>query len=363
MSGPVLDFTSALYLGLRHSSGSLRAWDQLTLGKPAAMEAPPGAADVASGLAALIGCRRAVLAPSTLHLFWDLFGILGDAGARLFLDAGAYPIAKWGVERAAARGTPVRTVPRHDPRALAALLASGAGGRGLPVFIADGYCPACGRRAPVREFLECLKPYGGLLVLDDTQAFGILGESPRAAAPYGSGGGGSLRFHGAPDAGVLIVSSMAKGFGVPVAVLAGGERMISQFEERSATRVHCSPPSVAVIRAAAHALAVNRRCGDALRLRLAGLVSRFRRGLARAALAASGGLFPIQTLRTPPDFDVIGFHERLRAANINAVLHRDRRGAGSRISFIVTARHTAGAIDRALQVVGRLAREMNHAHA
>ena len=360
MTEEALDFTSALYLGLRHASRSLEPWDQLTLGKPAAMEAPPGAAEAGAELAVLMGCRRAILAPSTLHLFWDLFGMLGDAGAGVFLDACAYPIARWGVERAAARGAPVRAVPRHDARALGALLDGGAAGRRLPVFVTDGYCPACGCTAPVAELLECLRPHGGLLVLDDTQAMGILGESPGPGAPYGRGGGGSLRFHRVRDGRILVVSSMAKAFGVPVAVLAGSEEMISQFEERSATRVHCSPPSVAVIRAVAHALAVNRSRGDALRLRLAALVSRLRGGWARLGMAASGGLFPIQTLRAGAGFDAIRFHQRLRAENVNAALHRDR-GSGARISFLVTARHTAAAIDRTLRVFAELVRERAYA--
>jgi 8-amino-7-oxononanoate synthase len=33
----LLDFTSALYLGLRHESRSLAAWRQLTTGGPAAL--------------------------------------------------------------------------------------------------------------------------------------------------------------------------------------------------------------------------------------------------------------------------------------------------------------------------------------
>jgi 8-amino-7-oxononanoate synthase len=199
-----------------------------------------------------------------------------------------------------------------------------------------------------------------LLVLDDTQALGILGEKPGPAAPYGSGGGGSLRFHGVRDARVLTVSSMAKAFGVPVAVLAGSNPVIALFEERSATRVHCSPPSVAMTRAAAHALAVNRRDGDSLRLHLAGLVARFRRGLAQFGMTAAGGLFPIQTLRTQ-ELDVMRFHERLQAANVNAVLHRRRNGSRASISFLLTARHTATVVDGALQAIGRIAREMSRA--
>jgi 8-amino-7-oxononanoate synthase len=93
---PVLDFTSALYLGLHHPKASLRPWEQLTTGRPAALEEPPGARAVAHKLAALVGCEGAVLVPSTLHLFWDLFGMLAHARVIIYMDAGAYPIAGWG---------------------------------------------------------------------------------------------------------------------------------------------------------------------------------------------------------------------------------------------------------------------------
>ena len=68
----MLDFTSALYLGLRHPSPSLRPWPGLTTGKPAALQPAPGSAAIAGEFAALVGCERATPAASTLHLFWDL---------------------------------------------------------------------------------------------------------------------------------------------------------------------------------------------------------------------------------------------------------------------------------------------------
>ena len=71
----MLDFTSALYLGLRHPLGSSRPWAALSLGRPAALQPPPGAGALARELAALQGCEAATLLPSTLHLFWDLFGL------------------------------------------------------------------------------------------------------------------------------------------------------------------------------------------------------------------------------------------------------------------------------------------------
>jgi len=77
----VTDFTSALYLGIEHGSRHLAAWDRLTLGKPAALEPPPGAAGVEQDLAALVGCERALLGASTLHLFHDLVPIVCRPGS------------------------------------------------------------------------------------------------------------------------------------------------------------------------------------------------------------------------------------------------------------------------------------------
>jgi len=131
----VLDFTSALYLGLEHGSRSLPPWERLTLGKPAALEAPPGAGGVEKDLAELVGCERALLAPSTLHLFWDLFAILAARDVNIFLDAGTYPIARWGVERAAARGVAVRTFRQHDVRSLHAAVETADSRR--PVIVTE----------------------------------------------------------------------------------------------------------------------------------------------------------------------------------------------------------------------------------
>ncbi|HXH01992.1 MAG TPA: aminotransferase class I/II-fold pyridoxal phosphate-dependent enzyme [Candidatus Competibacteraceae bacterium] len=342
----MLDFTSALYLGLQHPSRALRPWSQLTLGKPAALAAPASQGRVAEALAELQGCERATLGPSTLHLFWDLFGMLANRGA-IYMDAGVYPIARWGVERAAARGVPVRQFSHYDPQALEQRLKQDASGRLRPVVIADGFCPGCGKPAPIAAYLESARALGGCLVLDDTQALGLFGHSPGPDAPYGRGGGGSLCWGKIAGPEVLVVSSLAKGLGVPVAVLAGAKTTVDWFERRSKTRMHCSPPSIVAIHAAEHALAVNRKCGDALRLRLAQLVSRFRKRLARQGLSTIGGLFPVQTLAPLPNLDAGLLHQRLYQLGIRTVLHRARNGHGPRISFLITALHGPDDIDRA----------------
>jgi len=339
---PTLDFTSSLYLGAEHTWQSLTQWERLTLGKPAALESVPGTQQVEQELAALTGCERVLLAPSTLHLFWDLFGFLARRGMSIFVDAGSYPIVQWGVERAAGCGAPVRVFPQHDHRELRFLLKNSAG---KPVVVADGYSPLRGSSAPVAAYLECVKPAGGLVVIDDTQALGIFGHSQAREQPYGKAGGGSLCRAGVRDGRMVLVSSMAKAFGAPVAMLGGSEAVTRAFELESATRMHCSPPSAAVVAAASHALVINRRYGDALRRQLAQRVAQFRLRLRDLNVIATGGLFPVQSLRMPEKIDLVALHKALFARGLQTVLHESTNDANLRISFIITTKHSAGDID------------------
>jgi 8-amino-7-oxononanoate synthase len=347
---PVLDFTSALYLGLRHPSPSLDSWSGLTTGKPAALEPPPGSAAIAGRFAAMVGCECATSVASTLHLFWDLFGMFARDRVSIYMDQGTYAIARWGVERAAARGVPVRQFPHHDAATLQALIEQDRHAGRRPIVVADGFCPTCGEPAPVVAFVQCVARYGGHVVLDDTQALGVLGKQDGASC--GRGGGGSLQWQGIKSPAVIVGSSLAKGFGVPMAVLAGSASMIRSFEEQSETRVHCSPPSQAALRAAEHAFAVNRTHGDRLRRHLAQLVRRFRAGLRALGLAADGGLFPVQTLK-PAGVAAETLYSRLLHLGIRTIVIRRCREIGTHVAFLITALHRPSDIDQAVEAIGR----------
>lgn len=347
----MLSFTSALYLGMRHASPSLRAWSRLTTGFPSVLGTPTRAVRVAQGLAKLQGCERGLLAPSTLHLFWDLFGILSRDDVIIYMDAGAYPIARWGVERAAGLGVTVRSFPHHDPDALCHLLRRDAHRRTRPLVVTDGWCPRCGKPAPVADYLVHTRRFGGQLLMDDTQALGILGDAPGPDTPYGTGGGGLLRWFDVGGRDVLAISSLAKGFGVPVAVLAGSSATVRRFEAQSDTRIHCSPPSAAVVHAAEHALTLNRQREGALRRRLAELVQRFRSRLARNGFSARGGIFPVQALMPLGGVDTRTLHKRLFGLGVRTVLHPGRNGHKPGISFLITTRHTPHEIDYAVDAL------------
>jgi 8-amino-7-oxononanoate synthase len=351
MPSAEVDFTSALYLGMEHPSRGLPGWDQLTLGKPAALESTPGGAQTEEGLARLIGCERASMASSTLHLFWDLFTVLARRDVNIFLDEDSYPILRWGVERAACSGTTVRGFRKHDPNALWSEIKSAE--PKPAIVVADGFCPGCGRAAPLAEYLECAERRDGVVVIDDTQALGIYGQA-FAGRPYGTGGGGSMRYASLNSGRIIVGASLAKAFGAPAAVLAGTTSTISNFERWSATRVHCSPTSLAAIAAVDSALRINAECGDELRLRLARLVARLRHGLRQLGLIAVPGLFPVQPLRLPEFVDAATLHHALQSRGVMTVLHSPGKGKEGRISFVVNIRHAFNQIDRALACLTEL---------
>jgi 8-amino-7-oxononanoate synthase len=346
----VIDLTSSLYLGLRHDSRSVPGWQRLTTGVPAALAQASAAGTLAQGLAALIGTEAATLAPSTLHAFWDLFA--GLDAREIHVDAGTYPIAWWGAERAQCRGAVVRPFRHHDPAALRQAVADQGRGRNPqdgrhPVVLTDGFCPGCGRVAPIESYLAIVAPVGGLVVVDDSQALGILG-TPAPGHPFGRGGGGAARWLRLSSPGLLVVASLAKGFGVPITTVAGSNAAIRQYMATSETRVHCSPPSNAHLHSAIAAMGINTARGDALRRRLAELISQFRSML---GVPLTPGLFPVQSTGADTGLDLGLLHLRLAELGIKTVLNWPRCRQGKALTFIITAAHQKADITQAAQAV------------
>lgn len=344
-----------------HSSHELSPWRQFSTGRPAALEPGQEARRIAQELAGLQNCEAGVVGPSTFHLFWDLFTVLirWEKKIVLYVDRGLYPIGWWGVERVKAQGISVYLFREHDASALRKLLRSTLTPRGRPVVVTDGLRPGRWGPAPLRTYVNLVRAYGGYLVLDDTQAQGVLGRNPAPSSPYGFGGGGSLPWHDIEGPDIVTVSSLAKGFGVPMAILGGSLDMIKRFEAHSDTLVHCSPPSIAVLHAALHALFLNRIEGEERRQGLWDRVKYFRQGLNGAGLFTTGGPFPVQSLAGICGYAAHTLHQGLLTQGIRTVLHRGAGPEGPRLSFLITARHRLSELDRAVDALIRGIQALN----
>jgi len=342
----VLDFTSSLYLGLAHEHAALRPWSHMTTGTPAALRKLPGSGAVAADLARVSQTEAAVLTPSTLHAFHDLFLLWSGRSHALYLDSGVYEIAKWGAAMAASRGMPVRQFRHHDPDSLCRALQKDRACRRVPVVVTDGYCPGCGSAAPLAAYAGNTQMAGGWLVIDDTQAFGVLGRTPSSRNPFGAGGGGTPAWLDFRHPRLVIAASLAKGFGVPLAFVAGARKLIERYERTSETRSHCSPVAAPALHAAENAIAFNHHAGDRARAGLAQLVLRLRRKLSSTALEPAGGLFPALSIAGTRGLPSEVAHLCLRRMEIQTVLQRQRVSGEPRLGVLINATHGSRDIDR-----------------
>ena len=346
----ILDFTSALYLGMYHPRSQLPDWQNLTNGKPSALYDSFLFRHLGHQLAQMQGMETGFLMPSTLHLFWDLFDQWKNLPIVVFRDAGSYPVSAWGVNRECAKvvdfahghvGQLKRMIKQH--------LIKGE----IPVVLTNGWCPKCGKALPIRAYQQLMRALNGVLLIDDSQSLGILGSRPNNMNPYGFGGGGILQWLGLDGQHTILGSSLAKGFGVPLSILSGSQTWIKQLKRESRTRVHCSPPDQATIAAADVALQRNRKEGTHLRKRLYQNVRHFRSHLLQSGLKLNGGFFPVQSISGIHGDKARDWSEQLQKEGVQNVLTANHYGEAT-ITFIIRADHDTKNIRKVSQILGKM---------
>lgn len=295
----MMDFTSSLYLGMRHRTDSIAPWEELTTGKPAVLDEPAAARKVARAFARLQGVPDAFCGTSTLHLYSDLYEYLQSKRIAVFADDAIYPVSLYGLEKLALNRVPIFRFRHQDAGHLSAQLELNRQSGRQPVIVTDGWCPVCGRGAPLRNYAALANSYQGLILLDDTQALGILGR-PAHNSCFGYNGGGSIRRNLlAGNKRILVTSSLAKAFGVPLAIMGGPAALIKRIKEGGSTRFHSSPPSRAHLHAAWAVVHLNETKGEQLRMQLLQRIRLFRNYMRQLPVALSGGWFPAQFITTP----------------------------------------------------------------
>lgn len=356
---PVVDATSSLFLGFGHPSGALDPWDALTTGRPAALGEPPAGRALAAGVARWQGAQAGVLARSTLHALVDVLGLAVTPGTVLATDEFAYPITTWAAATVAQRdGVRLVRYPHHRVD-----LPNWAAGR-RTVVVADGWCPGCNTPAPIKDLRETARRARGLLVLDDSQAFGVLGRRGGQSGPgamFGDGSG-TAAWTGAGHHGMVWTASLAKAFGAPLTVVTGDGELIGRLATRAGNRFHSSPPSAADVAAAVAALgtatptdwyAAGQRAEQA-RTALARYVLRLRRVLAGSGPPPAGLPFPVITLTAARRQTAWRWHEELQRRGIRTLVTRPRCRGPAAVCLLLRADHSRADIDRMATALTRL---------
>lgn len=332
MNTPVLHFDRAHYLDL--NPYPLAVTQPVATGMPAVLFEPKQERALAEKIAALQGQAAAVVGMSTLHLFWDWFELVRQTPVQVFMAADTYPSIQLLARRAFR--PPCLHIFR-DQAELAAQLAQ------VPVhspvmIVADSWSLRSNQPFAVNACLTLLAGRRGLLVLDDTQTCGLLGCNASRQLPLGVGGGGILPWAGAATDRVVLITSLAKAFGTPVAVLSGNAGVVACFREQSRTRLYCSPPSPWVVEHALHALQQHAHVGEWRRRLLVGHIRYFQAQLQGLGIRVEGGMFPMQKLVFPYGWQCVAVCRYLRRRQLETVVTRSDGGACA-LTVILRAGH------------------------
>ncbi|MET1087153.1 MAG: hypothetical protein ABWY04_08535 [Arthrobacter sp.] len=337
------DFTSALFLGQHHPSVGFRPWTEFTTGVPAALRELPEAGLLAASISTRQQAEAGLVARSALHGLMDVLQALPRPGDVLLVDEGAYPLAQWACRAAAARGVRVVTFPHFRPPAVVR--------KTTTWVVTDGWCPGCGRPAPLGA-MQALVGQSGRVIVDDSLAFGVLGRRSKGSG-FGDGTG-TARWLGLGHSGLLWLGSLAKAYGTPVTVITGDAGTIGRLTRHGGNRLHSSPPSAADLGAGLSAL--HNPHLPRLRDRLYRLTQWLRQAFRDLGLAPLGMPFPI--VGTPVDSLQLArrWRSSLAERGLQTLVQLPRCRPGALLSAVVRADHQQQDLDRlvrALAVVTR----------
>lgn len=339
------DFTSALFLGLHHPSRELPPWTEFTTGVPAALREVPEARMLAASVAAQQGAESGLVARSALHGLMDVMETLPRPGDLVLVDQGAYPLARWACLVAQARGVRIVTFPHHQPPPLLR--------PGRTWFVTDGWCQGCGVPAPLARMQALVHGTGGRVIVDDSLAFGVLGQR-LGGAVFGDGSG-TVRWSGLNHRGFVWLASLAKSYGSPVTVITGDEGAIGAVAHHGGNRLHSSPPSAADLGAGLNALA-GRRCLGELRTRLCRLTRWLRRAFTDLGLPPQGLLFPIVGTRVASSVLARHWWQELAGQNMQLLVQLPRCHPMPVLSAVLRADHRQSDLDRLVRMLAALTR-------
>jgi 7-keto-8-aminopelargonate synthetase-like enzyme len=186
---PYINFFGAGYLALSNESEIRNAARQaLDDGVPFARQLPAvhGACDpifdaVERAGAVACGCEASIYFASGY-----LIGLVGIASLErpfdcILIDELAHHSLR---DAAKASGKPTVAFHHRDSDSLGAALKQHVGAKGIPLVLTDGVFPTTGGVPPLRIYASLVGEYDGQLLIDESHAFGVVGENGRGAAEY-----------------------------------------------------------------------------------------------------------------------------------------------------------------------------------
>jgi glycine C-acetyltransferase len=283
-----------------------------------------------SGFAANAGTVAAVLTP-------DDFIVSDQLNHASIIDGARLSKAK------------IRVFPHKDHQAAGQILADLEGTAGRRILITDGVFSMDGDIAPLPELVEQAERYGAIMMVDDAHSSGVLGRNGRGTIDH-------FHLHGRVD---IQVGTLSKAIGALGGYVCGTKNLIEFLYQRARPFLFSTshPPAVTAACLAAFDVLENE---PELIERLWENTRYFKAGLTDAGFDTGASETPITPVMVGDTAKALQFSRELFDEGVLATgiafptVAKDK----ARVRTIVSAAHTTGQLDRALDVFKRVGKRM-----
>jgi glycine C-acetyltransferase len=219
----------------------------------------------------------------------------------------------------------------------------------LILVVTDGVFSMDGDICPLPGIVEAAEEVGAAVLVDDAHASGVLGDHGRGTVDH-------FGLHGRV---AIQVGTLSKAVGVLGGYVAGAAELRDLLTQRARPFLFSTSHPPAVAAACLEALAVMRE-EEGLFERLWANTRRFKAELARLGFDTGASETPITPIMVGESEAAIRFSDRLFEAGVFAtsVVYPTVPLDAARLRLIVTAAHADEHLDRALEAMARVGREV-----
>jgi glycine C-acetyltransferase len=217
------------------------------------------------------------------------------------------------------------------------------------LLITDGVFSMDGDIAPLPDLVEVAERRGAIMMIDDAHASGVLGK----------GGAGTVDHFGVHGRVDIQVGTLSKAIGVLGGFIAGPRTLIEWLVNRGRPFLFSTSAPPAVVAACIEALDIIADEPDRLE-RLWDNTRTFKDGLRELGFDTGASETPITPVVTEEEEATQTFARRLFEEGVftPAIVYPTVAKGLARVRTIVTAEHTHEDLDEALEIFGRVGREL-----
>ena len=243
----------------------------------------------------------------------------------------------------------VRKFKHNDTNDLARQMRNDVSARGRFIVV-DGVFSMEGDIAPLPEIVDAARRFDAAVMVDDAHGIGVLGPTGRGTAEH----------FGLEDEVDLVMGTFSKSMASVGGFIAGDEPVIEFIKHRARTLIFSAAPPPASVAAALATIEIMEKEPER-RARLWENTKFFSEGLRSIGLDTAGSKTPVVPVVVGQDQTALAMVQRLHEEGVfvNCVLSPATPPGRALIRTSLMATHTKEQLTRALEAIGKVARELS----